>query len=162
MPCIVSAYSNNRKLVIGQIKADEKSNEISAIPDLLDLLYIKGAIVSIDAAGCQKKIVRKIIRQDGGYVISLKGNQTKMHDEIQMFMQDATFKRKFKKARTVDKGHWQGPLGVASLRSASVLSSQYSAVSVSKELNHPLHWLLVVGCWLLKHFGRRPIAEASA
>lgn len=105
MPCIVSAYSNNRKLVIGQIKADEKSNEISAIPDLLDLLYIKGAIVSIDAAGCQKKIVRKIIRQDGGYVISLKGNQTKMHDEIQMFMQDATFKRKFKKARTVDKGH---------------------------------------------------------
>lgn len=105
MPCIVSAYSNNRKLVIGQIKADDKLNEISAIPDLLDLLYIKGAIVSIDAAGCQKKIVRKIIRQDGGYVISLKGNQTKMHDEIQMFMQDATFKRKFKKARTVDKGH---------------------------------------------------------
>jgi predicted transposase YbfD/YdcC len=105
MPCIVSAYSTNKKLVIGQIKADEKSNEITAIPDLLDLLYIKGAIVSIDAAGCQKKIVGKIVKKGGEYVISLKGNQTKMHDEIRMFMQDRAFKRKFKKATTVDKGH---------------------------------------------------------
>lgn len=105
MPCIVSAYSNRTKLVVGQIKADEKSNEITAIPDLLDLLYIKGAIVSIDAAGCQKKIIRKIFRRKGEYIVSLKGNQTKMHDEIRMFMQDTAFKRKFKKATTVDKGH---------------------------------------------------------
>jgi predicted transposase YbfD/YdcC len=105
MPCIVSAYSNKTRLVIGQIKADEKSNEITAIPDLLDLLYIKGAIVSIDAAGCQKKIVRKIVRRGGGYVISLKGNQTKMHEEIKRFMQDPAFKRKFRKAKTVEKGH---------------------------------------------------------
>ena len=104
MPCIVSAYSNKTRLVIGQIKADEKSNEITAIPDLLDLLYIKGAIVSIDAAGCQKKIVRKIVRRGGGYVISLKGNQTKMHEEIKRFMQDPAFKRKFRKAKTVEKG----------------------------------------------------------
>ena len=105
MPCIVSAYSNRTKLVVGQIKADEKSNEITAIPDLLDLLYIKGAIVSIDAAGCQKKIVRKIVRRGGGYVISLKGNQTKMHEEIKKFMQDPAFKRRFRKAKTVEKGH---------------------------------------------------------
>ena len=50
---------------------------------------------------------------------------------------------------------------VASLRSALASSSQYSAACVSKELNRPLHWLLVVGCWLLKHFGRRPIPEES-
>ena len=55
-PCIVSAYSSKDRIVIGQVKADEKSNEITAIPDLLRRLYLTGAIVTIDAAGCQKKI----------------------------------------------------------------------------------------------------------
>ena len=105
MPCIVSAYSKRSKLVIGQVKADEKSNEITAIPGLLDLLYLKGAIVTIDAAGCQKKIVKKIVKRGAGYVISLKGNQSTIHDEIRAFMQDPAFKKKFKKATTVDKGH---------------------------------------------------------
>ncbi len=91
--------------MIGQVKADEKSNEITAIPNLLDVLYLKGAIVTIDAAGCQKKIVRKILKRGAGYVISLKGNQSTMHDEIRAFMQDPAFKKKFKKATTVDKGH---------------------------------------------------------
>ena len=105
MPCIVSAHSNRTKLVIGQVKADEKSNEITAIPHLLDLLYLKGAIVTIDAAGCQKKIVKKILKRGAGYVISLKGNQSTMHDEIRRFMQDPAFKGKFGTAKTVDKGH---------------------------------------------------------
>jgi predicted transposase YbfD/YdcC len=105
MPCIVSAYSKRTKLVIGQVKADEKSNEITAIPGLLDLLYLKGAVVTIDAAGCQKKIVKKIAERGAGYIISLKGNQSTMHDEIRAFMQDPAFMKKFKKARTVDKGH---------------------------------------------------------
>ena len=105
MPCIVSAYSKRTKLVIGQIKADEKSNEITAIPGLLDMLYLKGAIVTIDAAGCQKKIVKKILKRGAGYIISLKGNQSTMHDEIRKFMQDPDFRRKFKTAKTVDKGH---------------------------------------------------------
>ncbi len=76
MPCIVSAHSSRTKLVVGQVKADEKSNEITAIPELLDLLYVRGAIVTIDAAGCQRKIVRKILKRGAGYVISLKGNQS--------------------------------------------------------------------------------------
>ena len=105
MPCIVSAHSDSTKLVIGQVKADEKSNEITAIPDLLDVLYLKGAIVTIDAAGCQRKIVRKILKRGAGYIISLKGNQSTMHDEIRAFMQDPAFKAKFKKAKTVDSGH---------------------------------------------------------
>lgn len=105
MPCIVSAYSKRSKLVIGQVKADEKSNEITAIPGLLDLLYLKGAIVTIDAAGCQKKIVKRILKRGAGYVISLKGNQSTMHDEIREFMHDPAFRKKFKKATTVDKGH---------------------------------------------------------
>lgn len=105
MPCIVSAHSHRTRLVIGQVKADEKSNEITAIPNLLDVLYLKGAIVTIDAAGCQKKIVRKILKRGAGYIISLKGNQSTMHDEIRAFMQDPSFKARFKKAKTVDKGH---------------------------------------------------------
>jgi len=105
MPCIVSAHSSRTKLVIGQVKADEKSNETTAIPALLDLLYLKGAIVTMDAAGCQKKIVRKILKRGAGYVISLKGNQSTMHDEIRAFMQDPAFRKKFKKAKTVDNGH---------------------------------------------------------
>ena len=105
MPCIVSAHASRTKLVIGQVKADEKSNEITAIPALLDLLYLKGAIVTIDAAGCQKKIVRKILKRGAGYVISLKGSQSTMHDEIRAFMQDPAFRKNFKKAKTVDNGH---------------------------------------------------------
>ena len=81
-PCIVSAYSSKDRIVIGQVKADEKSNEITAIPDLLEQLYLIGAIVTIDAAGCQKKIVRKIVGKHGDYLISLKGNQSTMHDAI--------------------------------------------------------------------------------
>lgn len=104
-PCIVSARSSRTKLVIGQVKADEKSNEITAIPDLIDLLYLKGAIVTIDAAGCQRRIVRKLVRRGAGYVLSLKGNQSTMHDEIRQFMLDPAFKRKFRKFKTVDKGH---------------------------------------------------------
>ena len=104
-PCIVSAYSGRTKLVIGQIKANEKSNEITAIPNLLELLYLKGAIITIDAAGCQKKIVRKILKRGAGYIISLKGNQSTMHEEIKMFMNDPAFNRKFKRAQTVSKGH---------------------------------------------------------
>jgi len=69
------------------------------------MLYLKGAIVTIDAAGCQKRIVRKILKRGADYVISLKGNQSTMHDEIRQFMQDPAFRRKFKKAKTVDKGH---------------------------------------------------------
>ena len=105
MPCIVSAHSKRTRLVIGQVKADEKSNEITAIPGLVDMLYAKGAIVTIDAAGCQKKIVKRIVRRGAGYVISLKGNQSTMHDEIRAFMQDPAFRKKFRKAKTVDKGH---------------------------------------------------------
>lgn len=105
MPCIVSAHSSRTKLVVGQVKAAEKSNEIAAIPELLDLLYVRGAIVTIDAAGCQRRIVRKILKRGAGYVISLKGNQSAMHDEVRRFMQDPAFRRKFKSAKTVDKGH---------------------------------------------------------
>ncbi len=65
-------------LVLGQVKVDDKSNEITAIPKLLSRLDIAGAVVTIDAIGCQKKIAKQIIEQGGGYVLSLKGNQSSL------------------------------------------------------------------------------------
>ena len=101
-PCIVSALSGKHQVVLSQIRADEKSNEITAIPDLLETLFLKGCLVSIDAAGCQKKHVRKIVERGGDYVISLKGNQSTMHEEIRAFMLNPAFNKSFASARTVD------------------------------------------------------------
>ena len=79
---MVSAWSSQDHLVLGQIKVDDKSNEITAIPKLLDLLSIKGCIVTIDAMGCQKTIAAKIRKNEGDYVLALKGNQGSMHEEV--------------------------------------------------------------------------------
>ena len=80
---IVSALCNSHSLVIGQVKTEEKSNEITAIPELLDLLYIKGCIVTIDAMGCQKKIAEKIVKDcKSDYVLNVKGNQECLMNDI--------------------------------------------------------------------------------
>ena len=72
---VVSAWAHSLGVCFGQVKTEEKSNEITAIPELLDLLDLKGMIITIDAMGCQKKIVEKIAEKEAEYVISLKGNQ---------------------------------------------------------------------------------------
>jgi predicted transposase YbfD/YdcC len=79
---MVSAWAAQNRLVLGQIKTDEKSNEITAIPELLRLLSLKGCIVTIDAMGCQREIVKQIVSQAGDYVISLKGNQGNLHKAV--------------------------------------------------------------------------------
>jgi predicted transposase YbfD/YdcC len=81
---MVSAWSSANGIVLGQYKVDDKSNEITAIPKLLDLIDIKGAIVTIDAMGTQKKIAEKIIDSGGNYVLALKGNQGHLHDDVQL------------------------------------------------------------------------------
>jgi predicted transposase YbfD/YdcC len=86
---LVSAWDSNRSLLLGQVKANEKSNEITAIPELLDSLDLKDAIVTIDAAGCQTAIVEKIINGGGNYVISLKGNQGILQAEAENFFTQA-------------------------------------------------------------------------
>jgi len=85
---MVSAWANANGLVIGQIKTREKSNEITAIPELLKMLDIKGCIVTIDAMGCQKKIAKTIIDKGADYVFSLKGNQSSLHDNVKLYFQD--------------------------------------------------------------------------
>lgn len=83
---IVNALCSSHNLVLGQVKTREKSNEITAIPELLDMLFIEGCIVSIDAAGCQKKIVKKIVKDNkADYVINLKGNQETLHEEVKEY-----------------------------------------------------------------------------
>lgn len=78
---MISAWSHEADLVLGQLKVDEKTNEIKAIPQLLDNLDIEGSIITIDAMGCQKDIVNKILEKKGDYIIALKGNQGKLKDE---------------------------------------------------------------------------------
>src|SRR4029077_6110117 len=86
---LVSAWDSNRSLLLGQVKANEKSNEITAIPELIDKLDLKDAIVTIDAAGCQTEIVEKIRAGGGNYLIALKGNQGILHAEAENFFTQA-------------------------------------------------------------------------
>jgi hypothetical protein len=69
---MVSAWATDQRLVLGQVKVDEKSNEITAIPELVKVLELSGCIVTIDAMGCQREIVRLIASQSAAYVITLK------------------------------------------------------------------------------------------
>ena len=79
---LVSAWASETRLTLGQVAIDSKSNEITAIPLLLELLDLKGATVTIDAMGCQKDIAAKIISAGGGYVLALKSNHEKLHDAV--------------------------------------------------------------------------------
>jgi predicted transposase YbfD/YdcC len=79
---LVSAWAGNNELVLGQIKTEEKSNEITAIPSLLEALYLKGATVTIDAMGCQKDIVAKIVEKEADYILALKGNHPTLLEEV--------------------------------------------------------------------------------
>ncbi len=82
---IVSAFAARQRLVLGQVKVAEKSNEIVAIPKLLDMLVIEGAIVTIDAMGCQREIAQKIIDKKADYVLALKGNQGTLRQDVELF-----------------------------------------------------------------------------
>jgi len=82
---LVSAFAARQRLVLGQVKVAEKSNEIIAIPKLLDMLAIEGAIVTIDAMGCQREIAQKIIDKKADYVLALKGNQGSLREDVEVF-----------------------------------------------------------------------------
>lgn len=106
---IVSAWASEASVVLGQVRCEEKSNEITAIPELLNILDIAGCIVTIDAIGCQKNIVANIIEKEADYVISLKGNQGNLHQDIKDYL-DWAERIKFKEIKydyceTLEKGH---------------------------------------------------------
>ena len=82
---MVSAFAARQRLVLGQVKVAEKSNEIVAIPALLDMMAIEGAIVTIDAMGCQRDIAQKILDKKADYILALKGNQGTLREDVEVF-----------------------------------------------------------------------------
>ena len=106
---MVSAWCQANHMVLGQVATDAKSNEITAIPRLLKLLDLDGAVVTIDAAGCQKKIARQIVEQGGDYILQLKGNQGGLHDETVMLfdhcLRDDCHGIAYHTAKTTNGGH---------------------------------------------------------
>lgn len=91
---MVSAFASRNGVVMGQLKTDAKSNEITAIPELLDLLELTGHLVRLDAVGCQTKIAKKIIEKEANYLFSVKGNQGSLHQAIkEAFYTDSQNKR---------------------------------------------------------------------
>ena len=106
---MVSAFAARQRLVLGQVKVAEKSNEIVAIPALLDMMAIEGAIVTIDAMGCQRDIAEKILDKKADYVLALKGNQGTLRQDIEVFASEQKangFKdTKVSRHETVDGDH---------------------------------------------------------
>jgi predicted transposase YbfD/YdcC len=89
---MVSAFAARQRLVLGQVKVVEKSNEIIAIPKLLNMLAIEGAIVTIDAMGCQREIAKAILDRKADYVLALKGNQGSLREDVEVFVAEQTAK----------------------------------------------------------------------
>lgn len=106
---MVSAWACQNGVVMGQVKTDEKSNEITAIPELLSKLELSGCIVTIDAMGCQTKIAKQIIDAEGNYVLSLKGNQGLLSEAVRHYFEMARKKDfkgiEFQYDESIDKGH---------------------------------------------------------
>jgi predicted transposase YbfD/YdcC len=109
---VVSAWAESNGLVLGQLKVADKSNEITAVPQLLRVLELAGCIVTLDAMGCQKKIAKEIVEADADYVLALKGNQEKVHEEVKSFL-DATLEEK----------HRRRPKGAAMPKEAQALQA---------------------------------------
>jgi len=104
---MVSAWATENRLVLAQVKVDQKSNEITALPELLRQLALAGCVVTIDAMGCQRQIAQQILDQGGDYVLGLKGNQSSLHDDVQwsfsLAQQDGG--AGVSQVETVEKGH---------------------------------------------------------
>jgi len=120
---MVSAWATENHLVLGQVKVDEKSNEISAIPELLQVLEISGCIVTIDALGCQKEIAKAIIAQEADYVLALKENQGRLYEDVVKLFADlegSDFKAyAYSQDQTVNKNH-----GRLETRTCQVIAEQ--------------------------------------
>jgi predicted transposase YbfD/YdcC len=103
---MVSAWGCEQRLVLAQIATDAKSNEITAVPKLLEMLSLKGCIVTVDALNCQRDIAQQIVDQGGDYALALKGNQGTLHADVQQFLDDPQLETATTTThRTVDGDH---------------------------------------------------------
>jgi predicted transposase YbfD/YdcC len=109
---VVSAFSHSFGLVLGQLACEEKSNEITAIPKLLEMLAIKGCIITIDAMGCQTAIAEKIVEKEADYCLSLKENQGNLYNYVKLYTENEIFTMSRQELakngqyyREIEKGH---------------------------------------------------------
>jgi predicted transposase YbfD/YdcC len=104
---MVSAFASECRLVLAQTKVSDKSNEITAIPDLLSWLDLQGSVVTIDAMGCQKEIAKQIVEKEGDYVLSLKGNQGTLHKDVKALFKSFPALRELgmEEHQTIDGDH---------------------------------------------------------
>ncbi len=102
---LLTAYAAKARLVLAQVNVDGKTNEITAIPEILELLDIKGAVVSIDAMGCQKAIAHKIIQGGADYVLALKDNHPQLSEDVSLWLDTETNKGALNIHETIDKDH---------------------------------------------------------
>src|SRR3954451_16163851 len=105
---MVSAWATEKKLSLGQVVVDQKSNEITAIPELLELLDVTGALVTIDAMGCQKEIAAKVRERGGDYVLAVKPNRPTLHEQVTQAVTAALDEEEgtsYDEHRTVEQGH---------------------------------------------------------
>jgi predicted transposase YbfD/YdcC len=137
---MVSAWATQNRLVLGQRKVDEKSNEITAIPELLKMLELKDALVTIDAMGCQKKIAEQIISQQADYVLALKGNQGNLYEDVVQLFESACWSEQTdidaQYHQTTERGHGRRE------------SRRYSIVRQTEHLVDSSEWvgLNSIGC----------------
>ncbi|GAB3223940.1 ISAs1 family transposase [Pseudaeromonas pectinilytica] len=102
---MVSAFAAQNRLVLGQVKTDAKSNEITAIPELLALLDIKGCLVSIDAMGCQTEIASAIVKGGGNYLLAVKGNQPTLHNAVRAALAESTQRPLSEETLSIEEMH---------------------------------------------------------
>lgn len=129
---LVSAWAAKNGVVLGQVRTEEKSNEIEAIPRLLEMIDVKDSIVTIDAMGCQKTIAKEIISQEADYVLALKENQTTLYQDVVLIFEKGT-ERQFKKMlnrRKVEKIHDHG----------RIETRRYTLISARDPLLFQLRW----------------------
>lgn len=151
---MVSAWGSANGLVLGQLKTEEKSNEITAIPKLLEMLEIKGCIVTIDAMGCQKEIAKQVIEQGGDYLLAVKGNQGTLEEAVVDFFETAQA-ADFQGApvdyhQDIDSGH--GRIEVRRCWTSSDLST----------LSHPEQWVGLTSIAMIeseRHIGEQQSLE---
>src|SRR5512133_1233390 len=124
---VVSAWAESNGLVLGQLKVADKSNEITAVPELLRVLELSGCIVTIDAMGCQKKIAREIIEADADYVLALKGNQETVHAEVKAFLDSALAQQQASRPANA-----KVPRAVATLESVETVEKDHGRFEIRR------------------------------
>ena len=102
---MVSAFAAQNRLVLGQVKTDAKSNEITAIPELLALLDVKDCLISIDAMGCQTEIASTIVNGGGDYLLAVKGNQPTLHHAVRAALVESTKTPLSEETLSIEKAH---------------------------------------------------------